>query len=60
LFGVAVIICSVRRRYEYFFNCESECLMHLAHASYFGGPLNYDMWKRFTSASDLFHQGSIS
>jgi hypothetical protein len=43
-------------RYDYFFNCEAECLMHLAHASYFGGPLNYDLWKKFANASDLFHQ----
>lgn len=30
--------------------------MHLAHASYFGGTLDYEMWKRFANASDLFHQ----
>jgi hypothetical protein len=28
----------------------------LAHACYFGGPLNYELWKRFANASDLFHQ----
>lgn len=42
-------------RFEYFFNCEPECLVHLAHACYFGGPLNYDLWKRFANASNLFY-----
>lgn len=34
-------------KFDYFFDCEPDCLVHLATATYFGGPLNYELWTRY-------------
>jgi len=46
----------VNLKYENFFANEREGLNHLAQVSYFGGVIQYDFWKKFIDASDLFSQ----